>query len=70
MIDFSLTAEQQAVQKMAREFARAEIEPVAAAYDRSGEYPREIVQKAFDAGLVYAAVPEEYGGEASGRWTS
>ncbi len=66
MIDFSLTAEQQAVQKMAREFTRAEIEPVAAAYDRSGEYPREIVQKAFDAGLVYAAVPEEYGGGGLG----
>jgi len=62
MIDFSLTDEQKAVQKMARDFTKAEITPVAAEYDRSGEYPRPIVQKAFDAGLVYAPVPEQYGG--------
>lgn len=66
MIDFSLSAEQQAVQKMARDFARSEIAPAAAEYDRSGEYPQEIVQKAFDAGLVYAPVPEEYGGGGLG----
>ncbi len=66
MIDFSLSTEQQAVQKMARDFAKSEITPAAAEYDRSGEYPREIVQKAFDAGLVYAPVPEEYGGGGLG----
>ena len=63
MIDFSLSEEQQAIQKMAREFAQTEIAPRAAEYDLSGDYPEEIVQKAFDTGLVYGPVPEEFGGE-------
>lgn len=63
MIDFSLSEEQLAIQKMARDFARTEITPVAAEYDRSGEYPEEIVKKAFKAGLVYGSIPEECGGD-------
>ncbi|MEW5783778.1 MAG: acyl-CoA dehydrogenase family protein [Bacillota bacterium] len=66
MIDFSLSTEQKAMQSMARDFARAEITPAAAEFDRTGEYPAAIVGKAFDAGLVYAAVPEEYGGGGLG----
>ena len=66
MIDFSLNSEQQAIRKMARDFAKAEIAPAAAEYDRTGEYPREIVKKAFKAGLVYGPVPEAYGGSGLG----
>ncbi len=66
MIDFSLSEEQQAIQQMARDFALAEIAPKAAEFDRSAEYPEEIVDKAFKAGLVYGPVPEEYGGEGLG----
>lgn len=66
MIDFSLTPEQEAIQKMARDFAEAEIAPAAEKYDRSGDYPGEIVKKAFQAGLVYGPVPEEYGGGGIG----
>ncbi len=66
MIDFSLTPEQEAIQKMARDFTEAEIIPAAAEYDRSGDYPREIVKKAFKAGLVYGPVPEEFGGGGLG----
>ncbi len=63
MIDFSLSEEQLAMQKMARDFAQAEIAPAAAEYDKTAEYPEEIVKKAFQAGLVYGAIPEEYGGD-------
>ncbi len=63
MIDFSLSEEQLAMQKTARDFAQNEIAPVAAEYDRSGEYPAEVVKKAFQAGLVYGAIPERYGGD-------
>lgn len=66
MIDFSLSEEQQAIQQMARDFAQAEIAPHAASFDRSADYPEEIVAKAFKAGLVYGPVPEEYGGEGLG----
>ncbi len=66
MISFDLSDEQRAYRDMAREFARNEIAPVAGQYDRSGEFPWPIVHKAFDLGLVYASVPEEYGGAGIG----
>jgi len=62
MIDFSLSEEQQLIQKMARDFAQSEILPHAADFDRSGDYPEEIVRKAFQADLVYGVIPEQYGG--------
>ncbi len=42
MIDFSLTEEQQALQELARKFAREEMAPKAAHHDETGEFPREI----------------------------
>lgn len=66
MIDFSLTDEQQALQAMAREFALKEMRPKAAYYDRGGEFPREIMQKAFEAGFLTCNIPEEYGGGGLG----
>lgn len=62
MISFSLTEEQEMLRQTARKFAQKEIIPVAAQYDRDGEFPREIVQKAFDTGLMNDVIPEEYGG--------
>jgi alkylation response protein AidB-like acyl-CoA dehydrogenase len=62
MIDFSLTEEQKALQKMARNFAQNEMAPVAAEYDESGEFPWPIIRKAHELGLINATIPEEYGG--------
>ena len=61
-MDFSLTDEQLVLQETAHRFAREEIAPVAAAYDQSGEFPRAIIQKAWDLGLTSTAIPVEYGG--------
>ena len=61
-MDFSLTDEQLVLQETARRFAREEIAPVAAAYDQSGEFPRAIIQKAWELGLTSTAIPVEYGG--------
>ena len=61
-MDFKLTEEQQALQDLAREFARNEIEPVAAEHDRSGEFAMDIYKKAFDLGLMNTHIPEEHGG--------
>ncbi|UCC65826.1 MAG: acyl-CoA dehydrogenase family protein [Anaerolineae bacterium] len=61
-MDFSLTEEQRALQKMARDFAQNEMAPVAAEYDESGEFPWPIVRKAHELGLVNITIPEEYGG--------
>jgi acyl-CoA dehydrogenase len=62
MIEFTLTEEQQAIQKLAHEFAEKEMAPVAAEYDRSGKFPWPVVEKAYEVGLMNLNIPEEYGG--------
>ncbi len=62
MIDFSLTEEQKALQKLARDFAQNEMAPVAAEHDESGEFPWPIVRKAHELGLMNIIIPEEYDG--------
>ncbi len=59
---FELSDEQHALQDTARRFAREEIAPIAAEYDQSGEFPRHIIEKAWDLGLSSTIIPEEYGG--------
>jgi alkylation response protein AidB-like acyl-CoA dehydrogenase len=61
-VDFELTAEQREIQAVAREFAAAEIEPNAAEWDRAHGFPRELLDKLGDLGLLGACVPEEHGG--------
>jgi acyl-CoA dehydrogenase len=70
MIDFSLSDELLAIQARAREFARAEILPIAAEYDRKAEVPPGIIQKAKKAGLLNVTIPEEYGGMGYGALQS
>src|SRR2546428_10855501 len=63
-LDFSLSAEQEAIQQLAHEFAEKEIRPVAAYHDETEEFPYEVVKKAHRLGLTPAAfLPEEYGGQ-------
>ncbi len=62
MIDFSLTEEQRELQKLARDFAQREIAPHAAHHDETGEFPRDIVRKGWEIGLMNTHIPEEYGG--------
>ncbi len=61
-MDFALSADQREIQALAREFAEAEIEPHAAAWDREHRFPRELYAKLADLGLMGVCVPEEYGG--------
>ncbi|MCF6184330.1 MAG: acyl-CoA dehydrogenase family protein [Bacteroidales bacterium] len=63
MVDFSLTKEQQAVVEKYRDFAENVIKPVRAKYDLSGEFPWEVVKKAYDAGLMNSQIPKKFGGE-------
>ena len=62
MISFSLTDEQRMLQETAHKFAEQEVRPKAAHYDRVSELPRDILQKAFDVGLMNETIPESYGG--------
>ncbi len=61
-MDFALTEEQQMIQDAAREFAQNEIAPIAAEFDRSGEFPAETIRQAGELGFMGIETPEEYGG--------
>ncbi|KAL0852171.1 hypothetical protein ABMA28_000405 [Loxostege sticticalis] len=61
-ICFELSDEQKALQELARKFTREEITPMAAHYDKTGEYPWPIVKKAWEIGLMNGHVPEHCGG--------
>ncbi|MEW6682402.1 MAG: acyl-CoA dehydrogenase family protein [Nitrospirota bacterium] len=65
-VSFELSAEQGAIQAAARRFADESIRPVAANYDRSGEYPWDVVRKAFSEGFFTGYIPKEYGGSGWG----
>jgi alkylation response protein AidB-like acyl-CoA dehydrogenase len=61
-VDFDLTQDQREIQALTRDFAKAEIEPNAARWDREHHFPRELFGKLAELGLMGACVPEEYGG--------
>src|SRR2546422_3491876 len=61
-MDFELTQDQREIQGLARDFARAEIDPNAAAWDRDHAFPRELFGELAELGLMGVCVPEEYGG--------
>jgi alkylation response protein AidB-like acyl-CoA dehydrogenase len=61
-VDFELTAEQREIQAVAREFAAAEIEPHAAAWDRAHAFPPALLEQLGELGLLGVCVPEAYGG--------
>lgn len=63
MISFQLTDEQQQMQKVARDFTASEIIPIAAEYDEKEEIPWQVIEKAFEAGLMNLSIPEEFGGQ-------
>ncbi len=61
-MDFSLSEEQKMFQAMARDFAKREIEPLAAQWDEEEIFPYEVIKKMADVGLCGVGLPEEYGG--------
>ncbi len=65
-MDFRLTDDQQMVRDTAREFAARELEPKAAARDRSGEFPVRELKALAQLGLLGVNIPEAYGGAAAG----
>jgi butyryl-CoA dehydrogenase len=61
-VDLDLTPEQTLIRDTARDFATREIRPKAAEIDRSHRFPREIVARLAELGLMGVAVPEQWGG--------
>src|SRR3989441_4837538 len=61
-VDFSLSRAQKEIKALAQDFARAEIEPYAADWDREHRFPRDLYGRLAELGLMGVCVPEEYGG--------
>jgi len=61
-MDFELTDEQQLIRDAVREFAAAEVTPIAAELDRDHRFPRELLPKLADMNLMGMPYPEKEGG--------
>ena len=61
-MDFQLSDEQRLLRDTVREFARAEIAPVAEELDRTKAFPYELVARMGELGLMGIPFDEEYGG--------
>jgi acyl-CoA dehydrogenase len=61
-MDFGLDDDLVSLQQTAKRFADEEVIPVAAQYDVSGEFPYEILRKAWELGLSHMLIPESVGG--------
>jgi alkylation response protein AidB-like acyl-CoA dehydrogenase len=61
-VNFELSDDQREIQALAREFARAEIDPHAAEWDREHAFPRDLIAKLAEVGFMGVCIPEEYGG--------
>src|SRR5919201_2537978 len=59
---FDLTDEQQAIQRLARDFADGEVRPIAEEIDLEKRFPYEVIAKAGELGLMGIPYPERYGG--------
>ena len=62
MVDFTLTDEQKDLREMAHNFAEKEIRKVAWEHDKDGTWPQDIIDKAWEVGLMNTHIPEAYGG--------
>jgi acyl-CoA dehydrogenase len=62
MVDFTLSEEHLALRELAHDFAAKEIRPVAWEYDRDSTFPQEIINLAWELGLMNVYIPERYGG--------
>ena len=61
-MNFDLTDEQELIRGMVREFAAAEVAPIAAEIDRDHRFPAELLPKMADLNLLGIPYPEELGG--------
>ncbi len=63
---YELTEEQVMIRDLARRIAEEKIKPVREKYDRSGEFPWEIVRILAESDLFRVSIPEEYDGFGGG----
>lgn len=64
-VDFRLTKDQELIRQTVHDFCEAEIKPEAKRIDKTGEFPRKLVRRLGEQGLLGMFVPPEYGGAGS-----
>lgn len=64
-MNFELSEDQKRIRDAVREFARTEIAPGVAEREKTERFPREVVEKLGEMGILGMMVPEEYGGSGS-----
>jgi butyryl-CoA dehydrogenase len=62
IVDLTLTPEQTLLRNTARDLASKEIAPRAAEIDKQHRFPRELVARLGELGLMGVAIPQEWGG--------
>lgn len=62
-MDLAFTPEQEAFARSLRHFARKELAPRSAQWDKSGEFPREAWRQMGELGLLGLRAPAAYGGQ-------
>jgi alkylation response protein AidB-like acyl-CoA dehydrogenase len=65
-VNYFLTEDQQMIKELAAKIAREKIEPAAAHFDETGEFPWEIVKVLAKADLFRVFIPEKYDGLGGG----
>lgn len=61
-MDITLTAENEQVRELARNFAQTEIKPFVMKYDETQEFPFDIMRKLGELGFMGVTASEKYGG--------
>jgi alkylation response protein AidB-like acyl-CoA dehydrogenase len=65
-VDFTLTDEQQQLQRSVSDFAQSEIAPHVMEWDEASRFPLELIPKLAELGLLGIIFPEKYGGAGLG----
>jgi hypothetical protein len=63
-MDLRLNADQELLRRSIREFAETELRPFVMEWDEAQGFPRELVTKCAELGLMGIQLPEEFGGSA------
>ncbi|MCF6094079.1 acyl-CoA dehydrogenase [Microaerobacter geothermalis] len=61
-MNLHFTEEQEMMRKMVRDFAESEIAPIIPQMEKEDRFPREVIKKMGEYGLMGIPIPEEWGG--------
>lgn len=62
MVSFKISDEEKQLRDLARDFAAKEIRPKASFHDETGEWPVDVLKKAWELGLINFQIPSSFGG--------